>query len=396
MSRGAIATRAGLKVPLTRTIDKINQYKNVSMTAKLDNDLAIETELLKQRYQKFIKASDQVRWTLQSTNATKEQIEQDYSTVAEFEEEMSMVLVFAKNKRDEYKRKLDAVFQDQQRKDELKRDVKRRSSSSSSNTHAFPKGKSNILKEISLSGRHSGRALTPPFTRPQCLMSENSDLKEYIKGKAYLCVENLELTAANYNIAIAELKRVYAKPKAIRGLSGYQPTIRTSTNCKSKTSWRSRSKLRSNPHLPATSSCHPIGQNNHKDSTGIRWGGKIEKLEEGQPKVLGIRWDTESDPLQFDPAPIIEFSIELGDLVTKRKYLEGSKRILFGAVELASSGPVMRKTVITTVASVEPGNPVEWQLDRFKSWNRLLSEEQPGYYDSSPKTVLQTPHKRKL
>ncbi|KZS16491.1 Uncharacterized protein APZ42_017768 [Daphnia magna] len=40
-------------------------------------------------------------------------------------------------------------------------------------------------------------------------------LKEYLKGKAYLCVENLELTTANYNIAIAELKMVYAKPKAL-------------------------------------------------------------------------------------------------------------------------------------------------------------------------------------
>ncbi|KAK4021615.1 hypothetical protein OUZ56_003526 [Daphnia magna] len=36
--------------------------------------------------------------------------------------------------------------------------------------------------------------------------------KEYRKGEAYLCVENLELTAVN-NIAIAELKRVYAKPQ---------------------------------------------------------------------------------------------------------------------------------------------------------------------------------------
>ncbi|KAK4037948.1 hypothetical protein OUZ56_029971 [Daphnia magna] len=71
-------------------MDKIKQYKSVSMTAELDNDLATETELLKQRYQKFIKASNQVRWTLQSTNATEEQIEQDYSTVAEVEEEMSM------------------------------------------------------------------------------------------------------------------------------------------------------------------------------------------------------------------------------------------------------------------------------------------------------------------
>ncbi|KZS07327.1 Uncharacterized protein APZ42_028968 [Daphnia magna] len=40
-------------------------------------------------------------------------------------------------------------------------------------------------------------------------------LKEYFKGEAYLYVENLELTAENYNITIAELKRVYAKPKAL-------------------------------------------------------------------------------------------------------------------------------------------------------------------------------------
>ncbi|XP_045033919.1 uncharacterized protein LOC123475376 [Daphnia magna] len=39
-----------------------------------------------------------------------------------------------------------------------------------------------------------------------------------------------------------------------------------------------------------------------------------QKLEEGQPKVLGIRWDTESDTFQFDPAPIIEAATELGEL----------------------------------------------------------------------------------
>ncbi|KAK4028678.1 hypothetical protein OUZ56_021682 [Daphnia magna] len=38
---------------------------------------------------------------------------------------MSMVLDLTKNKRDEYKRQLDAEFQDQQRKHELKRDVDR-------------------------------------------------------------------------------------------------------------------------------------------------------------------------------------------------------------------------------------------------------------------------------
>ncbi|KAK4024118.1 hypothetical protein OUZ56_009506 [Daphnia magna] len=92
---------------------------------ELDNDLATETELLKQRYHKFIKASDQVRWTLQSTNATEEQIEQDYSAVAEVEEEMIVVQALAENKREEYKRQLDAEFQDQQRKDERKREEDR-------------------------------------------------------------------------------------------------------------------------------------------------------------------------------------------------------------------------------------------------------------------------------
>ncbi|XP_045026421.1 uncharacterized protein LOC123470314 [Daphnia magna] len=52
-----------------------------------------------------------------------------------------------------------------------------------------------------------------------------------------------------------------------------------------------------------------------------------QKLEEGQPKVLGIRWDTESDTFQFDPAPIIEAATELGELVTKRNILTISARV---------------------------------------------------------------------
>ncbi|EFX76589.1 hypothetical protein DAPPUDRAFT_248708 [Daphnia pulex] len=40
-------------------------------------------------------------------------------------------------------------------------------------------------------------------------------LKEYLKGEAHLIVENLELTDANYTIAIAELKRNYGQPKVL-------------------------------------------------------------------------------------------------------------------------------------------------------------------------------------
>lgn len=53
----------------------------------------------------------------------------------------------------------------------------------------------------------------------------------------------------------------------------------------------------------------------------------IQKLEEGQPKVLGIRLDTESDMFQFDPTPIIKAATGFGDLVTKRSILRISARV---------------------------------------------------------------------
>jgi hypothetical protein len=37
------------------------------------------------------------------------------------------------------------------------------------------------------------------------------NLKEYLKGEAYLLVNNLELSDANYQIAIDELKKMYGK-----------------------------------------------------------------------------------------------------------------------------------------------------------------------------------------
>jgi hypothetical protein len=37
-------------------------------------------------------------------------------------------------------------------------------------------------------------------------------LKDYLKGEAQLCVENLELTEANYTVAVNLLKAMYGKP----------------------------------------------------------------------------------------------------------------------------------------------------------------------------------------
>ncbi|XP_057381572.1 uncharacterized protein LOC130704107 [Daphnia carinata] len=221
-------------------MEKIKGYKDLTMTAELDNDIATDTELLKQRYQKFIKASDQVRWALQNTNATEEQIEQDYSTVAEVEEEMSSILAFRKEQRqiEEDRNRLlqDLLTQQQQ--------LFATQILQQQQAHALQIQQLMAQNQAPVQVAAAAAPIQQATRLPQRQIkhfkgdilewtsfwesfnasihsSTMSDvqkfdyLKEYLKGEAYLCVENLELTAANYNIAIAELKRVYAKPKAL-------------------------------------------------------------------------------------------------------------------------------------------------------------------------------------
>ncbi|KZS06622.1 Uncharacterized protein APZ42_029869 [Daphnia magna] len=180
---------------------------------------------------------------------------------------MSVVLALAKNKREEYKRQLDAEFQDQQRKDEQKREVDRSkllhdlltqqqqifAAQFLQQQQAYTQPIQQLIAQNQATAQMAAAdapAPVAPIPAPQSTRlpqrqikhfkgdilqwrsfwesfnasihsSTMSDvrkfdyLKEYLKGEAYLCVENLELTAANYNIAIAELKRVYAKPKAL-------------------------------------------------------------------------------------------------------------------------------------------------------------------------------------
>ncbi|XP_057379647.1 uncharacterized protein LOC130701874 [Daphnia carinata] len=219
-------------------MEKIKGYKDFTMTAELDNDIATDTELLKQRYQKFIKASDQVRWALQTTNATEEQIEQDYSTVAEVEEEMSKLQRKEQRQIDEDRNRLlqDLLTQQQQlfanqilqqqqayalqiqqlmAQDQAPVQVAAAAAPVQQATR-LPQRQIKHFKGDILEWTSFRESFYASIHSSTMLDVQKFDyLKEYLKGEAYLCVENLELTAANYNIAIAELKRVYAKPKAL-------------------------------------------------------------------------------------------------------------------------------------------------------------------------------------
>ncbi|XP_057365013.1 uncharacterized protein LOC130685709 [Daphnia carinata] len=83
-----------------------------------------------------------------------------------------------------------------------------------------------------------------------------------------------------------------------------------------------------------------------------------QKLEEGQPKVLGIRWDTESDTFQFDPAPIIEAATELGDRVTKRNILRISARV-FDPIGFLAPTTLLLKIIYQKLWEAE----IDWDVE---------------------------------
>ncbi|XP_045022923.1 uncharacterized protein LOC123466894 [Daphnia magna] len=92
-----------------------------------------------------------------------------------------------------------------------------------------------------------------------------------------------------------------------------------------------------------------------------------QKLEEGQPKVLGIRWDTESDTFQFDPAPIIEAATELGELVTKRNILRISARV-FDPIGFLAPTTLLLKIFYQKLWEAEIDWDVEAPPEIRKTW----------------------------
>jgi hypothetical protein len=56
--------------------------------------------------------------------------------------------------------------------------------------------------------------------------------------------------------------------------------------------------------------------------------GLLSPALDGQQKVLGIRWDTESDSFQFEPSAIVQAVEEVGELITKRKNIEHLRKNL--------------------------------------------------------------------
>jgi hypothetical protein len=55
--------------------------------------------------------------------------------------------------------------------------------------------------------------------------------------------------------------------------------------------------------------------------------GLLSPALENQQKVLGIRCNTKSDNLQFEPSSIVEAAEEVGNVITKRKILSINKLI---------------------------------------------------------------------
>ena len=98
------------------------------MTAERDNEKASAAELLKQRYLKFTTACDEIKDSMDTKGATQEQYDVEFSTMADVEEQMALVLTIVRNKRKEYKRDINRAYQnkmeEKQRNREEARDEK--------------------------------------------------------------------------------------------------------------------------------------------------------------------------------------------------------------------------------------------------------------------------------
>jgi hypothetical protein len=100
--------------------------------------------------------------------------------------------------------------------------------------------------------------------------------------------------------------------------------------------------------------------------------GILSPTLDGQQKVLGIRWDTESDTFKFDPSTIVTAVEDLSEIVTKRKILSISARV-FDPIGFLSPTVLLLKIIYQKLWEKELGWDDEAPLDIQQSWKLVMS-----------------------
>ena len=286
------ASRSGIKSHVTKWINKIKDYENVSADLTIRNILLGAEQNLRGNFTKFVKLSNGVVNDMERNNATQEDFDRETEHQIKVEEEVSEALVIVKIKIDQYDkqqeeekreaseksiatllgmtqkaaeiaRQHDKIAADALReKDRLEAEAIREqdrldrqqeitaqndliqqlinaqtaattaaataaaaagagagaaggggagvANPAPSQTTKLPKRQIKPFKGDILEWTpfwESYNAAVHQSTIPD--VEKFGYLRDYLKGEAQLCVENLELTDANYAVAIATLRRTY-------------------------------------------------------------------------------------------------------------------------------------------------------------------------------------------
>jgi hypothetical protein len=241
------ASRSGTKGHMTRSIGLINGYANKVMNQQEANSLEVLEGKLKGLYETYVIASRDILEKLRASKATPEELDEEQTITLQTQDEVLGARAIIKQKKqewldDERDRRLLTLFQATNQASNLAGNQAANQATSQAqmaqliaqivaaipappapviNVTAAP-APATAVQSIRLPQRQIKHFRGDVLEWTQFWESFNAAvhssslsnvqkfdyLKEYLKGEAYLLVNNLELTDANYQVAIDELKRM--------------------------------------------------------------------------------------------------------------------------------------------------------------------------------------------
>ncbi|EFX67936.1 hypothetical protein DAPPUDRAFT_260773 [Daphnia pulex] len=222
------ASRSGTKGHMTRSIGLINGYANKVMNQQEANSLEVLEGKLKGLYETYVIASRDILEKLRASKATQEELDEEQTiTLQTQDERQTTVNALPGNKSSVQSSRQSSNQASQAQMAQLIAQIVAAIPAPPApviNVTAAP-APASAVQSIRLPQRQIKHFRGDVLEWTQFWESFNAAvhssslsnvqkfdyLKEYLKGEAYLLVNNLELTDANYQVAIDELKRMYGK-----------------------------------------------------------------------------------------------------------------------------------------------------------------------------------------
>jgi hypothetical protein len=261
-------SRRAIKGHVTRWINNIQQYDIVQIDLTIYNILLGAETSLKSMQAKYKRLSEAVARDMEASNATRAQFDAEVESMITLEDECNAAYVIVRRKNDEFKAFLEAEERKRQKADQdaIRAQEKTDQDAIRAQEKIYQdaaraqeriirqqefQDQQNLFRQLiaaipaaAAPGAPAAPAAVTSTKLPKrrikpfkgdvlewtafwegynAAVHESAIpavqkfgyLKDYLKGEAQLCVENLELTDANYTVAVNLLKAMYGKPDVL-------------------------------------------------------------------------------------------------------------------------------------------------------------------------------------